>query len=152
MIQRTHTAEFEFPRSADRLFPLFGPEGERDWVPGWEYENIMGTTDLHEGYVFLTRNHDHAAGAAVWIVNEFDPEARRVAYYKIEPGEKLGTVTVECASLGPDAARVRVTYAYIGLSERGNRFIESFSKEAYDRFIGEWERLLHVYFQTALRQ
>ena len=47
------------------LFPLFSPEGEKLWVPGWDYENIMGTTALSEDYVFLTKIHDHATRDAI---------------------------------------------------------------------------------------
>jgi hypothetical protein len=55
------TSEFELEQPVDVVFPIFTPEGERLWAPGWEYENIMGTTNLHENYVFLTKTHDHAA-------------------------------------------------------------------------------------------
>ncbi len=47
------------------VFPLFSPEGEKAWVPGRDYENVMGTTELAEDYVFTTRSHDHAATTAV---------------------------------------------------------------------------------------
>jgi len=134
-------------RKAETLFPLFSPEGERLWVPGWEYENIMGTTTLHEDYVFLTKSHDHSAGAAVWIVKDYDSEAYHVQYYKIEPEEKVGIVTVICTPLDESSTRVDVTYTYIGLSERGNRFIENFTKEDYEDFIKEWQCLLEKYFQ-----
>jgi len=56
-----HTAGFEISQPAADLFPLFSPEGETLWVPEWDYENIMGTTDLHEDYIFLTKAHDHAS-------------------------------------------------------------------------------------------
>ncbi len=50
-----HTAVFEIKQRIDKLFALFSPEGEKLWVPGWDYENIMGTIDLHyptSRYVF----------------------------------------------------------------------------------------------------
>ncbi len=55
-----HSRTFTLNQSVDALFPLFSPEGEKLWVPNWNYENIMGSTDLHEDYVFLTQVHDHA--------------------------------------------------------------------------------------------
>jgi hypothetical protein len=145
----SYTAGFEMNRKAETLFPLFSPEGERLWVPGWEYENIMGTTTLHEDYVFLTKSHDHAAGSAVWIVKEFDPEAYRVQYYKIEPGEKVGIVTVACTPLDDSSTRVDVTYTYTGLSESGNRFIANFTKADFEDFIKEWKELLEAYFKKS---
>ena len=40
----SHTTTFEIAARIDELFPLFSPEGEKLWVPGWDYENVMGTT------------------------------------------------------------------------------------------------------------
>ena len=69
-----HTKAFELSQSIDDLFPLFSPEGERYWVPDWDYENVMGTTELTEDYVFLTELHDHSSTKAIWIVKRYEPE------------------------------------------------------------------------------
>ena len=143
----SYTATFEINQAVEVLFPLFSPEGEKRWVPGWDYENIMGTLQLREDYVFLTKGHDHAAAEAVWIVKSYDTQARRVQYYKIEPKEKVGIVSVSCTPLGPQSVRVAVTYTYVGLSDSGNHFIENFSRAAYEEFIGEWKTLLEAYFE-----
>jgi len=71
-----HTAAFEIDEPIDKLFPLFSAEGEKLWVPGWDHENIMGSTDLCEDYIFLTRNHDHASTKAIWLLQiKMRPEA-----------------------------------------------------------------------------
>ena len=31
-----HTAGFDIARPVEDLFPLFSPEGEKLWVPGWD--------------------------------------------------------------------------------------------------------------------
>lgn len=79
-----HIASFEIRQPANELFPLFSAEGEKLWAPGWSYENIMGGADLHEDYVFVTRNHDHAASDAIWMVNRYEPEHYLVQFYKID--------------------------------------------------------------------
>ena len=63
-----HSADFQIAQPAEILFPLFSAEGEKCWVPGWDYTNVMGTTDLHEDYIFITEDHDHAASEAIWLV------------------------------------------------------------------------------------
>ena len=143
----SHTAAFAINQPAETLFPLFSPEGERLWVPGWEYENLMGTTRLHADYVFRTKSHDHAADEAVWIVKNYEPDAYRVQYYKIEPGEKVGVISVHCHPTDHRSTRVEVTYTYIGLSDSGNHFIQRFTRPAYEEFIAEWKTLLVVYFE-----
>jgi hypothetical protein len=136
------------PRSVAELFPLFSPEGEKHWVPGWEYENVMGTKDLFEDYVFLTKTHDHRETDAIWIVKKYEPESYFVQFYKIEPENKVGVITVECFVLGPKRTKVQVTYEYIALSPGGDKFVSEFNESAYEKFIGEWQTLLSNYFES----
>jgi hypothetical protein len=143
-----HTAAFEIIQPIKKLFPLFSPEGEKLWVPAWDYENIMGTTDLHEDYVFLTENHDHASTEAIWLVKRYEPESYLVQFYKIEPQEKIGVISVQCIELSEVRTKVQVTYEYIGLSQRGNAFISKFSASEYKNFIGKWQNLLAEHFAS----
>ena len=141
-----HTRAFDLDRPVDELFPLFSPEGERHWIPGWDYENVMGTTQLAEGYVFLTRAHDHGTTQAIWVVSRYEPEAHRVRFHKVEAGDKVGTVTVECTALAPSRTRVQVTYEYVALSPEGEAFVAGFDAETYRAFIDEWQSLLTRHF------
>lgn len=143
-----HTLAFELPRPVSEIFPLFSPEGEKGWVPGWDYKNVMGTTELSEDYVFLTKSHDHGTTEAIWVVKRFDPEAQTVEFYKVEPGDKIGLVRVRCAALTDQGTKVEVTYKYLALSEAGEAFVSGFTAEAYKEFIGEWQRLLSDYFRS----
>ena len=143
-----HTRAFEMALPVSELFPLFSPEGEKYWVPGWEYQNVMGTTDLSEDYVFLTKSHDHGTTDAIWLVKKYEREAHLVEFYRIEPGDKVGLVKVKCTELAAGRTEVEVTYRYIALSETGERFISGFTAEAYKEFIGEWQELLRDYFAS----
>ncbi|EMS79128.1 hypothetical protein Dpo_5c00510 [Desulfotignum phosphitoxidans DSM 13687] len=147
MKSATHTKSFELDVPIDKLFLLFSPEGEKLWVPGWDYKNIMGTTDLSEDYVFLTENHDHGTMNAIWIVKTYDPGSHLVQFYKIEPEHKLGIVTVKCSALGPSKTKIQVTYKYIALSKAGEIFVLGFSERDYENFIEEWQKLLSDYFE-----
>ena len=142
-----HSADYQLDQPADILFPLFSAEGEKLWVPGWDYENVMGTNDLHEDYIFVTKNHDHAASNAIWLVKRYQPGEYLVEFYKVEPEEKVGVITVKCSALSEAKTNVSVRYEYIALSEKGNDFIRSFTSQVYKDFIGEWQQLLEAYFQ-----
>ncbi len=144
----SHTKAFEMAIPIEELFPLFSPEGEKCWVPGWDYENVMGTTELSEDYVFLTRKHDHGTTDAIWIVKKYDPSSHLVQYYKIEPGGKIGVVTVKCTGLEAARTEVQVTYKYTALSAAGEMFVSEFSETVYEEFIGEWQTLLLNYVES----
>jgi hypothetical protein len=143
--ERTHS--FELDVAVDDLFPLFSPEGETLWVPGWEYRNVMGTTQLSEDYVFLTGSQDHAAVETVWLVKTYQPDKYFVQFYRVQPGDKAGVVTVQCKMISDAKTEARVTYKYIALSESGEQFLAGFTEEFYRDFIGEWKVLLTDYFE-----
>ena len=145
----SHTTTFEMAVPVARLFPLFSPEGEKLWVPGWDYDNVMGTTELCEDYVFLTRSHDHSATDAIWLTKKYAPQAGLVEFYKVEPGEKIGVVTVQCMQRGTDKTNVAITYKYMALSASGERFVAAFTESAFATFIGEWRTLLKDYFAAS---
>jgi hypothetical protein len=169
---------FKLNRSAEKLFPLFSPEGEKYWAPGWDYENIMGSTDLHEDYVFLTATHHspehheaghhkadhhghrsihhnlyrHSANKMIWLVKRHEPENYFVQYYRVEPNEKVGIITVHCKPITKESTEVEVAYEYIGLSENGNNFIKGYTAEMHEAFIADWPKFLENYFNTKSKQ
>lgn len=125
-----HTKTFEMALPIEELFPLFSPEGEKHWVLGWDYKNVMGTTELSEDYVFLTKTHDHGTKDAIWIVKKYDYRSHFVQFYKIEPEDKMGVVTVKCFEVETKKTKVQVKYEYIALSATGEKFISEFSESA----------------------
>ena len=143
-----HTLDLKINQPIDILFPLFSAEGEKLWVPGWDYENIMGTSDLHEDYIFLTKNHDHASTDAIWLIKRYKPESYFVQFYKVEPEDKVGIINVQCSKMSKSLTQVEVSYEYIGLSKKGDEFIKSFTSDEYKEFIAEWNNLLVSYFES----
>jgi len=141
-----YSADFVIEQSAGALFPLFSAEGEKLWVPGWDYEGVTGTSEFREDTIFLTKNHDHAARDAIWLVKKYRPDDGLVEFYKVEPGEKVGVIRVKCTALSEAETQVTVTYEYIALSQKGQAFINRFTALEYKKFMGEWQQLLEAYF------
>ncbi|MDX1810089.1 MAG: hypothetical protein R3331_11170 [Sulfurospirillaceae bacterium] len=141
-----YLSSFEIQQPAEVLFPLFSAEGEKLWVPGWDYENVTGTNGPYEDYIFLTNTHDHGSTKAIWLVKRYEPETFFIQFYKVEPEDKVGVITVRCIPLSDDLTKVEVIYKYKGLSEKGDEFIDNFTSKQYKSFISEWESLLIDYF------
>jgi hypothetical protein len=148
----SHSEEFLLEKEIVTVFPLFTPEGEKLWAPGWSYTNLIGSAELKPDDVFLTHTHDHKSAQAIWIVSDYDADKHYVSYYKIEPGQKVGKITVQCFEQSPTTTLVRVTYQYTGLSDSGNQFVAGFTKEAFSEFIGVWQSLLCDYFGKQAEQ
>lgn len=143
-----HTRTFRMNQPIDVLFPLFSAEGEKLWVPGWDYENIVEGTELHEDYIFLTKTHDHASTKAIWLVKRYEPNSYHVQFYKVEPEDKIAIIIVQCHKLSDNQTQVDVSYEYVGLSEKGDAFVADFTSTEYKKYIDEWERLLVSYFES----
>jgi len=82
------------------------------------------------------------------IVEKYDPDLHFVQYYKIEPEDKIGVVTVKCAELEAERTKVQVIYKHMALSATGEMFVSESSESAYEEFIGEWQTLLSNYFKS----
>lgn len=94
----------------------------------------------------MTETHDYASTKAIWLVKRYDPEAYHVQFYKVEPEDKVATITVQLREISEDETEVEVSYKYVGLSEKGNAFVAGYTAEEYDRYIDEWEYYLEQYF------
>jgi hypothetical protein len=142
--------KFRIEQPAAVLFPLFSAEGEKLWVPGWDYQNISGWEEMREDFIFLTKNHDHALTRddTIWIVKSYHPESFFVQFYRVEPGQKVGLITVQCIEIDQDVTDVEVTYAYTALGETGREFLKTFTGDYYQEFIASWKTLLLEYFQS----
>ena len=102
-----------------QVFPLFSPEGERAWVPGWDPELLHPRdTPWAEGQIFRTREE---RGEAIWIVTRLQRSDYRVEYHRVEPGRYVARVRVACADAGAGVTVVLTSYAFLGLSERAER-------------------------------
>lgn len=143
-----HTTGFTLTQGIKTVFPLFTPEGEKLWSPGWDYENVMGTADIAEDSVFLTGTHDHASSHAIWIVKSYEPDQGLVAYYRVEPGDKVGIVSVCCTPIESGSTHVEVTYRYIPISETGAAFVAGYTRQKHADFIAGWQSLLEHYFES----
>ena len=85
---------------------------------------------------------------AIWLVKRYEPESYLVQFYKVEPEDKVGIITIQCTKINKCLTQVEVSYEYIGLSKKGNEFIEGFTSTEYEAFIGEWNSLLVSYFES----
>ena len=127
----------------DVVFPLFGPDREREWAEGWEPEPLYpGDVRAKEGAVFRTR---HGGGEAVWVVNRYDAQGRVVEYTTFRHEERVTRIRV---SVEADPERdgwsvAQVTYALTALSDRGAHHLAQFSEGHYGEMMAEWEQAIN---------
>ncbi len=148
MSKVNHTASFRIDQPVEVLFPLFNAEAEKLWVPGWDYENVMGSNDFYEDYIFLTKNQEHGSPDAVWLVKRYEPENYHLELYKVEPDDKVSVMTIVSKIVDDGITQVDVSCSYIGLSKMGNEFIEGYTLIEYEAYIAQWKDMLVSYFES----
>lgn len=135
-----HTGDFVLPLTLAEAFPLFTPEGERAYVPGWEPEYLHpAEPSSAAGTVFRTRAEGEET---LWLVLEHDPAAGVAVYGRFTPGSRLGTVRVRCVAEGERQTRVTVTYALTATSAHGNEALEGFDAAVLAARLERWREAI----------
>jgi hypothetical protein len=159
-VQIERHASLHLPIAPAAALPLFTPEGERDWVPGWDPVAIHapGGSLSTAGAVFTTAADGEPtlwlvlgvdAGAVgpppLGVVRGGAAGAGVAEYVRITPGNRLGTVRVRCTADGA-GTRVEVDYRLTAISEAGAAKLAAVTPEAFAATIDGWrerlERLL----------
>ena len=80
------------------------------------------------------------------------PHTHFIQFYKIEPHEKIGFISVTCTELDAERTHIQITYKYTAPSESGEAFIAGFDGAAYKEFMASWQQLLSKYFAATDRK
>ena len=139
-IHREATHTIRIPLEVAECLPLFTPEGERSWVPGWEPDYLHPRDGrIVSGMVFRT---GHGAEQTLWTVVDYEPGLGRARYSRVTPDSRVVLVEISCTTSGLGEAEVRVTYSLTGLSPAGNDAIERLVGSAFVAMIEEWRTLI----------
>lgn len=137
---KTFTHEITLPLPVEAAFPLFTPRGEEAWVPGWTPRYLAPRSgETAAGMVFTT--HD-GADETIWTCLEWEPEAHHARYFRAVPGNRVSIVDVRCRDRAGAETAVSVSYSHVALTERGERYIDAITDEAYATGIDSWRDLI----------
>ncbi|NCF25304.1 MAG: SRPBCC family protein [Gammaproteobacteria bacterium] len=134
-----HTGTLHVDATPEHAFQLFTAPGEKLWVDGWDPVVLRGGDGRSKGSVFVT---DVGADTAYWVVVNYDVAALHARYARIAPGTRAGTVEVFARDDGAGATEVSVTYELTALTDAGNEQLADFDGDAFQRMLGDWERLI----------
>jgi hypothetical protein len=123
-------------------FPLFTPKGEELWVPGWQPEYLSPETgETAEEMLFRTGSGDETM---IWTCLKWEPDRWHARYLRVTPASRVAIVDVLCRADGPVRTVVRVSYAFVALSEAGARLVAATTPDGFAASIDEWARLIHA--------
>ena len=139
-------AAIRVPASPAQVFPLLCPERERDWIDGWDYTMVYSASGYAEpGCIFATTFPPE--GPTVWVFVEHVPD-RRVAIFRVSQDLVAIHWTMDLSEPAPGTTVIAVHWTVTGLSEAGNRFIDTLLRDRFAERMGWLERCLDHWFRT----
>ena len=134
-----HSGTLHVDAPPEHAFQLFTAPGEKLWIAGWDPEILSGGDGRARGAVFVTKV---GGDKAYWVVVDYDDKALHARYSRIAPETRAGTVEVFARDDGSGSTEVTVTYQLTALTGEGNKLLAEFDSDAFDRMLGDWERMI----------
>jgi len=145
----SHTYEQMIEAPPERIFPLYCPVREVDWVAGWDPSTVYSSSGVvEEDCVFVTRTRE---GEAVWVVTAYDAEAHHLEVLKVTPEVTVCRIVIDLEEIEPGRTKAVITYTKISLGQRGDRILERFTAQFYESFMVRWETAMNHYLKTGER-
>ena len=136
--QVIRTGGFDLPCDADTAFPLFSPEGERDWAPGWNPMAVFPQTIAFKPNTVFRLGQ--GTEESLWTILEADWLAHRAEYVRLAPASHTARIVVKIEPVPPNRSHVTVSYTVTAFGEHAPSVLEPFSEGAYARRMCDWQQ------------
>jgi hypothetical protein len=144
--QALRTATIRLHGPLDKVFPLFTPIREKEWAPEWDPHPVWPASgETVEGMVFTV---DETPGRVFWVVTRYDAARHQIAYANVLPGQTLNRIEIACQAAGANQTDCTVRYAFVGLSDEGNKFVEMHTEETYAAKMKHWVEAINHALKT----
>jgi hypothetical protein len=142
----TRTQNIHLAAPPERVFPLFGPIGEKRWAAGWEPEMIYPVSgEMEEGMVFITSSPGEVQ--AIWTIIAFNAAKCCISYLRVTPGSHVATIDIHCEDNLQETTRASIAYTFTALTEQGSDYVARFTEEHYQEWMSSWETAINYYLQ-----
>ena len=136
--QVRRSGDFHLDCSAESAFPLFSPEGEREWIKEWNPQPVFpDTIEFRRDTVF--RQGD-GVEEAVWTIVDADWQTYRAEYVRVAPASHTAHVVVQVDPVDSQHSHVVVSYTITAWGEHGGSVLEAFSEDTYASRMRNWQR------------
>jgi hypothetical protein len=138
-MRRAASGHFELDLPAHKAIALFTPEGERDWVPGWNPTYPTGNASETPGTVFISA---HGSVETIWLIHTIDIHECQVSYSRFTPGHHAGTVRVSCDDTPRGGAVVSVTYDMSLLPGSDPSGLDPYDDHQFEAMLADWAQAI----------
>lgn len=134
-MRRRVSGRFDLEIPAKKAIGFFTPEGEREWVPGWNPIYPEGEPSAAPGTVFTTDVDDVYT---IWLILSIDTSGCTSAFARVTPGRHAGTVSVSCDDTQDGGCAVSVTYDMSLLPGSDPAGLDGYDDASFEAMMSEW--------------
>ena len=143
--QVSRIGSFELPCAANTAFPLFSPEGEREWVKGWAPTPVFpDRIEFARDTVFREGEGEEEA---VWTIVDADWQTHRAEYVRVAPHSHAAHIVVKVEPLGTGRSKVVVSYTVTAFGEHAASLVGAFSEAAYTAKMRDWQKQIGAHLE-----
>jgi hypothetical protein len=138
--------DFELPCSAEQVFPLFSPEGERGWIKTWNPRPVFPDSIVFARDTVFREGDGNEE--AVWTIVDADWKTLRAEYVRIAAASHAAHIVVKVDSVAPSRSRVNVSYTVTAFGDRAAALLETFSEGGYSDKMQSWQSQIGAYLEA----
>jgi len=145
--RRVREGRMALNAAPEAVFPLLCPVREYEWIDVWDCRMVYTGSGVAEADCVFTTDFAHHGGAETWVVSRYEPP-RAIEFVRFSPGQKVVRLAVTLTLMGSDRTTATWKKVFTGLSDAGNRFIETAAGELFDLEVARIEALLNHFLDT----
>jgi len=145
--RRSYSYEQTIDGSPEKIFPLYCPVREAEWVFGWDPIAVYSDSGRVEAdCVFTTREGERDS---IWAVTAYDPGNYQVEMLKVTPGVTVCKLEIALHPGAEGQTKALITYTHTSLGPEGDQFMEErFTEHHYQALMVRWETAMNHYLRT----
>jgi len=144
--RRKHSCVQIWKGTRDTVFPLLCPVRERDWTPDWDPKLVVSQSGVMEQECLFVETD--TPNDAIWIVTKYDPVNFEVVMYRIVPEIIVGKFAITLDREVEKTTSASVFYEQTALSTDGEKIVNNFTTEAFEKFMEEFKTAIDHYLTT----
>lgn len=133
--------------SPSAVFPLLCPVREYEWIPGWACEMIFSSSGFAEENCIFTTNPGDAGGKDVWVISRYEPP-QRLEFVRVN-SLRVIRYNISLTELPGERCEMCWEQVVTSLSEEGNTWLETYTREDFSNLILKIGGLLNKWFEKA---
>lgn len=147
--QINRSGGFALACDADMAFPLFSPEGEREWIKDWNPRPVFPEKILFQRDTVFRQGE--GPEEAVWTIVDTDWHSHRAEYVRVAPSSHTAHIVVKVDPTGPEHCEVAVGYTITVFGAHISSLLEQFSGEGYAAKMRNWQHQISNYLAEHAR-